>query len=373
MYEVNAHVLKMLTTSNWAPITQTALENLIEDMRYKAIIKEYIGVLKNSVRELEKYKGFNKENLLLVEYSLIYFYSTLSKYSNKVKELEEFCNTLYNSIDSNVNTDDVDTDTIFDNIEKGFCSFTGKRVISELGIKLDTESIIDIYNAWLHAHSTLCDFAKSLEDRLFDLHSDKWSRKVFALHSLTDKSSDGYTTSEPVDVIISFCNKITKYDEGTQKMISACLYNTKSTMTFDNRSFGFLYNFSPGSIVAMSPDDAQSSTHPYYMDDTLMHCLFRGTPIASIAKFYKISTLNLMTIYDFDEFKNKTFSYNEILIKDGTRPYGMLIFREAIDQFGQDVVFYCLGHRLPLFIRENDGRLTYVTVARLMKNYKMDI
>ena len=61
MYEVNAHVLKMLKNSNWAPTTQTALENLIEDMRYKAIIKEYIGVLKNSVRELEKHKGFSKD------------------------------------------------------------------------------------------------------------------------------------------------------------------------------------------------------------------------------------------------------------------------------------------------------------------------
>lgn len=372
MYEVNAHVLKMLKNSNWAPTTQTALENLIEDMRCKAIIKEYIGVLKNSVRELEKYKGFSKENLLLVEYSLIDFYSTLSKYSNKAKELEEFCNTLRNSIDSNVNTDDVNTDAVFDNIEKGFCGFTGKRVIAELGIRLDTESIIDIYNAWLYAHSTLCDFAKSLEDKLFELHSDKWSRKVFSLHSVTNKSPDGYTISEPVDVIISFCKDLTKYDKITQKMISACLYNTKSTMTFDNRSFGFLYSFSPGSIVAMSPDDAQSSMHPYYKNDTLMHCLLRGTPIASIAKFYKISTLNLMTIYDFDEFKNKTFSYNEILIKEGIQPYGMLIFREALTQFGQDVVFYCLGHRLPLFIRENDGRLTYIPLARLMKNYKMD-
>lgn len=375
MYEVNSKILNMLKISKWSPTTQTALENLIEDPMYRAIIKQYFSVIRNSVKDLKRNEIFDMDRLQDVEFALAKCYSTLAKYSAEGERLEKFCNKLYHNIDCKSSVD-----VILKDLEEGFSNFEGKSVIAKLGLKLTTNIIVEIYNVWLDAHTALCDFAKAVEEDLFKLHGEKWYRNVFNLSKITNKNE--YVLEEPVDIIISFCDDLTKYSDSSQKMISACLYNTKSKTTFDNRSFGFLYRFSKDSIIAMSPSDTESALLQFTENDNLLHCLFRGTPLESAVSYYHASTIDLMTIYDYDVFKNKTYSYNEIMLKEGTKPYGMLIFREALQseikddkddsteslilaQHGLQVITYCICNKLPLFVRESNGDLKYLPAERI--------
>ena len=53
------------------------------------------------------------------------------------------------------------------------------------------------------------------------------------------------------------------------------------------------------------------------------------------------------------------------MLKEGTVPYGMLIFREALAQYGLQVISYCICNKLPLFVREPNGDLKYITESDL--------
>lgn len=386
LYEKNAQILKMLRISKWSPTTQKGLEDILEDPMYKANIEQYFNVIRNSINDIKDSSFYDEGQIKTVGRYLITFYSTLTQYSTLTKgtslnrtssksrvemrtcdlsnkELNDYCEYLTELIDSkNLNIDE-----ILNTIEKGLCGFISKDVLAKLNIDLDLKAITDIYHAWLDVHEELCTLAMCLEESLKIQHKDNWIRNVFDL-SWVDESRE---LQEPADVIISFCRDLAKYDNSTQKVISACLYNTKSNYTFDNRKFGFMYKYKTDQIIAMSPSDAEAALSSYRDNDTLIHCLFRGTPIESIVRYYQASTLDLETIYDFNEFKEKTFKYNEILLKEEAKPYGMLVFREVLAKETDlaknfyEIMLHCFKHNLALFIREKDGNLKYITATKI--------
>ena len=375
LYEKNAQILKMLRISKWSPTTQKSLENILEDQMYKANIKQYFNVIRNSINDIKDSSFYDEGQIKTVGRYLITFYSTLSNKETTLanKELNDYCEYLTELIDSkNPNIDE-----ILNTIEKGIYGFISKDVLAKLNIDLDLKAITDIYHAWLDVHEELCTLATCLEESLKIIHKDSWIRNVFDL-SWVDESKE---LQEPADIIVSFCRDLTKYDTNTQKVISACLYNTKSNYTFDNRKFGFMYKYKTDLIIAMSPSDAEAATLSYRDNDTLIHCLLRGTPIESVVRYYQASTLDLETIYDFSKFKEKTFKYNEILLKEESKPYGMLVFREALYETSlqytaevktcnltknlYEIMLHCFKHNLALFIREKDGSLKYIPATKI--------
>lgn len=142
-----------------------------------------------------------------------------------------------------------------------------------------------------------------------------------------------------------------------------------------------MYKYKTDLIIAMSPSDAEASTLSYRDNDTLIHCLLRGTPIESVVRYYQASTLDLETIYDFNKFKEKTFKYNEILLKEEAKPYDMLIFREVLNEISSksttevrtydlvknlyEIMLHCFKHNLALFIRVKDVSLKYIPATKI--------
>lgn len=418
IYEKNAQILNMLKISKWSPTTQSGLKTILEDPMYKYNIEQYFNVIRNSINDIKDSAFYDESQIKTVGRYLITFYSALAQLpegfpqsttsneeSTLAKEIlndgnlaqeipikvsqsalqrkiiNDYCEYLTELIDSkNPNIDE-----ILNTIEKGLYGFISKDILAKLNIDLDLKAITRIYHAWLDVHEELCTLVMCLEKSLKIIHKDSWIRNVFDL-SWVNESKE---LQEPVDIIVSFCRDLTKYDTSTQKVISACLYNTKSNYTFDNRKFGFMYKYRTDLIIAMSPSDAESATLICRDNDILIHCLFRGTPIESVARYYQASTLDLETIYDFNEFKEKTFKYNEILLKEEAKPYGMLIFREALEETSlqsttevrtcdlaknlYEIVLHCFKHNLALFIREKDGRLKYIPATKIESFVKESI
>ena len=377
LYEKNAQILKMLRISKWSPTTQKGLEDILEDPMYKANIKQYFNVIRNSINDIKDSSFYDEGQIKTVGRYLITFYSTLTQLpqdfpqsSTKVSQSTLQCETINNYCEyltELIDSKNPNIDEILNTIEKGLYGFISKDVLAKLNIDLDLKAITDIYHAWLDVHEELCTLATCLEESLKIIHKDSWLRNVFDL-SWVDENKE---LQEPADVIISFCRDLAKYDNSTQKVISACLYNTKSNYTFDNRKFGFMYKYKTDLIIAMSPSDAEAATSSCRDNDTLIHCLFRGTPIESVVRYYQASTLDLETIYDFNEFKEKTFKYNEILLKEEAKPYGMLVFREVLAketdlaQNLYEIMLHCFKHNLALFIREKDGSLKYISATKI--------
>ena len=363
MYKVNAKILKMLKDNNWLPLTQNILEDLFDNPEYPVILEQYFKKFQYLAKSTHNLGKLDIERLIQLEGLLAEFYSTLAQDSVNNKNVQEVSNGLKANHDFNAENyrQMFFLDEIINYIKLGFNLGIKKSLPFELKSDIELEKSVKIFKDWLNCHNELCDLMKEMENTLFKQFSGEWEKSVFSEDKIQEctTSKDNLTLQGPFDVIISFCEDLTLYDSSNQKMISACLYNTKSESTFKNRTFGFLYGFSPENIIAMSPSDAEASTLPYTKNNTLIQCLLSGRPVYSESQYLQVIKKYLLPIYDYNEFKRKTLKYNEILLREEAKPYGMLIFREALARYGVSIVAYCISHRLSMFVREENGDLKY--------------
>lgn len=375
MYKVNAQILKMLKDNNWLPLTQNILEDLFDNPEYPVILEQYFKKFQYLAKIINNLGKLDIERLIQLEGLLAEFYSTLAQNSINNKNVQEVSNGLKANHDFNAENyrQMFFLDEVINYIKFGFSLGIKKSLPFELKSDIELEKSIKIFKDWLNCHNELCDLMKEMENTLFKQFSVEWKKNVFNENKIQKctTSKNNLTIQGPFDVIISFCEDLTLYDSGNQKMISACLYNTKSDITFKNRTFGFLYSFSQENIIAMSPSDAEASTIFYTKNNTLIQCLLSGRPVYSGSQYLQVIQKHLLPIYDYNEFKRKTIKYNEILLKEEAKPYGMLIFREALTSYGVSIIAYCISHKLSMFVREENGDLKYYSEDSLY-NYLKD-
>lgn len=375
MYKVNAQILKMLKDNNWLPLTQNILEDLFDNPEYPVILEQYFKKFQYLAKIINNLGKLDIERLIQLEGLLAEFYSTLAQNSINNKNVQEVSNGLKANYDFNAENykQMFFLDEVINYIKFGFSLGIKKSLPFELKSDIELEKSIKIFKDWLNCHNELCDLMKEMENTLFKQFSVEWKKNVFNEDKIQKctTSKNNLTLQGPFDVIISFCEDLTLYDSGNQKMISACLYNTKSDITFKNRTFGFLYSFSQENIIAMSPSDAEASTIFYTKNNTLIQCLLSGRPVYSGSQYLQVIQKHLLPIYDYNEFKRKTIKYNEILLKEEAKPYGMLVFREALTRYGVSIIAYCISHKLSMFVREENGDLKYYSEDSLY-NYLKD-
>lgn len=363
---MNKHLLKKIQNSNWLPMSQKILDNLFDNPDYPIMIEQYFKIFQYLAKTANSYELLDVEKLIHLEGTLAEFYSALAKCSTNSKNVQAISDGLKANHDyCSENWKQIFfIDEVLNYIKFGFSLGIKKCNTFNLKESITLEDSAQIFNAWLNCHVELCELIVILEDSLFNRFSHEWERNVFDQNKIQNNSKS-QTIKGAIDLIISFSDDLTKYSNSNQKMISACLYNTKSEITYGGRKFGFLYSFSQDSIIAMSPSDAEASTLPYSENDTLIQCLLKGKPTYSERRYLQASQIDLLPIYDYNKFKEKTFKYNEILLKEEVKPYGMLIFREALAQYGIPIITYCISHRLSMFIREKSGDLKYITTNDL--------
>lgn len=375
MYKMNAQILKMLKDNNWLPLTQNILEDLFANPEYPVILEQYFRKFQYLAKIINNLGKLDIERLIQLEGLLAEFYSTLAQNSINNKNVQEVSNGLKANHDFNAENyrQMFFLDEVINYIKFGFSLGIKKSLPFELKSDIELEKSIKIFKDWLNCHNELCDLMKKMENTLFKQFSVEWKKNVFNEDKIQKctTSKNNLTLQGPFDVIISFCEDLTLYDSGNQKMIFACLYNTKSDITFKNRTFGFLYSFSQENIIAMSPSDAEASTIFYTKNNTLIQCLLSGRPVYSGSQYLQVIQKHLLPIYDYNEFKRKTIKYNEILLKEEAKPYGMLIFREALTSYGVSIIAYCISHKLSMFVREENGDLKYYSEDSLY-NYLKD-
>lgn len=388
MYKMNAQILKMLKDNNWLPLTQNILEDLFANPEYPVILEQYFRKFQYLAKITNNLGKLDIEKIIQLEGLLAEFYSILAKNSvgstaedeskyldQKSSMLQEVSNGLKANHDFNAENyrQMFFLDEVINYIKFGFSLGIKKSLPFELKSDIELEKSIKIFKDWLNCHNELCDLMKEMENTLFKQFSVEWKKNVFNENKIQKctTSKNNLTIQGPFDVIISFCEDLTLYDSGNQKMISACLYNTKSDITFKNRTFGFLYSFSQENIIAMSPSDAEASTIFYTKNNTLIQCLLSGRPVYSGSQYLQVIQKHLLPIYDYNEFKRKTIKYNEILLKEEAKPYGMLVFREALTRYGVSIIAYCISHKLSMFVREENGDLKYYSEDSLY-NYLKD-
>lgn len=383
LYAVNLNMIKMIQGIKWIPNGNKALENLIanQDGYYK--LNNYFNALQSMIEEISTFsnKTLDKSELISVEQSLLMFYYTLQNenitQSENISQIKKIINVLENNIDfyQKDKEHNFHIPTIIENIKMGFCSFSTENSIIDFKSDLAKKDIVDIYRDWFNCYYSLYHLQNYLEQIITNQYVNDWENNVFSIKKIPSSAYyNEHVITGSHDVIVSFCEDISKYYTTSQRIISASLHNTKSRRTFRNRTFGFMYSFSPDIIISMSPSDAEVSIEQHSNTVPNIFKLLKDCiPMCENGKSLHLSTIYLKTMYDFETFKKETIKYNEILIKEGSVPYGMFIFREAIDIHGASVMSYCISHDLPLFICNIDGSLHYIPSEELYKRLKSSI
>ena len=295
LYEMNEHLLKEIQSSNWLPMSQKILDNVFDNPEYPTIVERYFKTFQYLAKTTNNYGLLDIEDLIHLEGLLAEFYSALAKHSTNSKNIQaisdglkanhDFCLENWKQI--------FFIDEVLNYIKFGFSLGIKKCNTFNLKENIAIENSAQIFNDWLNCHVELCKLIVSMENSLYDRFSPEWERNVFNKNKVQNNFKT-QTISGTKDLIISFSDDLTKYSYSSQKMISACLYNTKSEVTFDNRSFGFLYSFSKDTIIAMSPSDAESSILLYSESNTLIQCLLSGKPTYSERRYLQASQIDLL-------------------------------------------------------------------------------
>lgn len=366
LYNVNYKIIKMLEELKWAPYDQDSLAELITESDNFHLMNTYFQMLQSLAEEVKDLNLLDKDELIDVERALLNFYSTLAQYSTKQNRVEEICNFLEKHLDfyREDKNNNFHLPTVIKLLHSSFCLFSKTKINIKLKENMNTNEITRLYKAWISSYSALFYFHKYVEKTLTNFYGENWKDNVFDLNKL-DGLNCVQEIKGPSDVIVSFCEDISKYYTTSQQVISASLHNTKSRNTYHGRSFGFMYSFSPDTLIAMNPHDTESAVIPIEDLAESLKLITRGVPVQDEKHYYCVSPLGLRPIYNFDKFKNETYKYNEILLEAGTVPFGMFIFREALNTHGLSVMACCINHDLPLFICDKNGNMKYIPVNEI--------
>lgn len=368
---------------------RTKNKNVILDIEYgeEIIIPENKDVLALFVCLSQYYKA-------LAEYSneIIDTYETKKCTTNKPQfannELNEIIVELQRYEDMYFNDDfSISTDDMFKALAKYYHPICTN--VWEIHLKRDMayEQLQTLYKNFLNCSISICDLISSIEEVMFVLYKSSWQKNVLTRKNLNRyySTNKSFSINKPQNVIISFCNNVTKYANSSQDIISASLFNTKDLVSnndkskaFQDREFGFLYDFSPDTILGMEPSDLYSYNTNLNSYSRILDALFREVPLCghfqisrrhapifTEAKAVHMSTMWLKPIYDFNEFQEKTVIYNEIVLCEEAKPYGIFVFRDKLCEVIPEIFSLTIVMGLPLFICNSNGSLDYVPCDKI--------
>lgn len=421
LYTVNVKLLRMIQNSRWIPSDVNALEKLLNtkivginiDTILPAIFSWFNEINSKINPKINSKNGNdtnflipNNKDLILILRCLLQYYKTLIECSNKIIDINETKknpNLKGMTADNEINkiivslqkyedmyfndNFNVDTEELFRALAKYLHPICNEVWKISLKNELSQRQIKELYIQFLNCGISLYDLINLISDTMFTLYSSKWVNNV-----LSDKNLNKYTMShskfkinQPQNIIISFCDNIVKYENSSQDIISSSLFNTKDLVSadkedkaFHDRSFGFMYSFSQDIILGMNMEDTYSYnvTLNSYLD--ILSALFQGIPLCSnfcvsqenapahaLAKVIQMSILGLKPIYDLDELKSKTFTYNEIVLSSTAKPYGIFVFRDKLYEVLPEVFSLSISMQLPLFICNQDGSLDCIPCNKI--------
>ena len=369
LFSVNVKILNMLKNSKWIPSTVKSLENLLNTKLPDISINLYLITISKWYKEVyTRQHGLNK--LLKINNALLLYYQNVYKYSDYSENNRNCIEDLVTTIDflkQFNNNYKASADCIFSALAKGFSPICKGSFHINLKRDLTQKEIESIYVSFLNSIELLYDLIFLIEDKMFQLYGNDWENRVFDEQKLKNYDcSVQFKITVPQDIIISFCEDTDKYYSSTQKIISASLHNTKSRNTYKNRSFGFMYSFSPDEIVAMCPDDIQSLNITITNYTELLATVFQGIPLHTLVQRMKLSPIDLKPIYNLDEFKEKTVLYNEIVLRETAKPFGIFVFREKLQEVLSKLFSLVITMQLPLFVCNTDGSLDFIPYNKIL-------
>lgn len=379
LYSVNTKIFDMIKNSKWIPSTVTSLESLLNTKLPDISIDLYLTAISQWYEEVYTRQHGLRE-LTRVIHALLLYYRNVQMYLNE--------NNSNDSIDNDITKQDIreelndiiiflkqfdnnfssSADDLFAALAKGFSPICKDSFQIDLKRDLTKKEIEIIYLSFLNSMTLMYDLISSIEEKMFHLHQNAWKTRILSEQKVKEFStSSQFRISGPQDIIVSFCEDINRYLCSNQKIISASLHNTKSRITFKNRRFGFMYNFNPENIIAMCPDDIQSSNTSTTVYTELLATIFQGIPIHNLTQRMKLSPIDLKPIYNLDEFKENTILYNEIVLSENAEPFGIFVFRENLNNVKAKVFSLAVVNRLPLFVCNVDGSLNFVSYDKILK------
>ena len=389
LYTVNVKLLRMIQNSRWIPSDVNALEKLLNTKIVGINVDTILPTIfswfneinskinpkinsKSNV-QLRNNTDFlipNNKDIILILRCLLQYYKTLIECSNEIininetkknpnlkgvtadNEINKIIVSLQKYEDMYFNDNfNVDTEELFRALAKYLHPICNEVWKISLKNELSQRQIKELYIQFLNCGISLYDLINLISDTMFTLYSSKWVNNV-----LSDKNLNKYTMShskfrinQPQNIIISFCDNIVKYEN-----------SSKDTILGMNMEDTYSYNITLNSYLE------------------ILSALFQGIPLCSnfcvpqedapvyaLAKVIQMSSLGLKPIYDLDELKSKTFTYNEIVLSSTAKPYGIFVFRDKLYEVLPEVFSLAISMQLPLFICNQDGSLDHMPCNKI--------
>lgn len=387
IYEVNAHLLKMLNESDFRPANKEVLEAIINAPRKAYNLNRAFDEFEKWFNILPKNSNTNIDALLSACTGLYTYYFYLKEHLEKVDNYE----VLYSRVDRLEHHDvcyfENNVHEMFDLIANCFTLTKGKIPEIKLVDDIEKKDVEFLYKCFIGAYSKLFTWITIQENELQHLNSFSWSDRVLGkdwemqygntLAQNLTRSGDlaqylpkATIIPGPQFVLVSFCENTSKLYYSTQNVISASLINTKSHKCFHDRAFGFMYNFSTDNLFAMSFEDANSSC---WWNNTLEHLLtllIKGEPLLSVIQGIQASPIDLSPLYNFDELLAKTEKYNEVLLKPQIKTYGIFVWEDELKDHFSQVCSLSTVFCVPLFICRADGSLVVINWQNVFEDVK---
>lgn len=415
-YKTNAHLLEMLKNLKFIPSDKNTLEVIINSTKTAGTFNRYFGMYRkwfNKVYSTDIEKG-KKELLSLCNSSYLY-YEYLYKYILNTQSFKEVYAALaqlyyqqnplehttiketYASQDkildgrddssesrylaqlnhrqdyaSQINPQQfTDVSKLFDLLERVFGYRSDCVKPLKLKSEITLEEIATIYKKYTSLLSELFSAICSLEDRIIKDNWTDWKCDVLGDKALAQLSlNNKLEIQDPSIVIVSFCNDTSKYFMHTQKMISAMLFKTDTNYSFDDRTFGFMYNAKQEDFIAMSFSDMYSSTVTIESLEESFQTLFCGKPMLTVDKIIEATPIDLLPLYDLNELLNSTYDYNELLLKPDAKPYGIFVWEKRLSKCFSQVCSLSTVMHIPLFICRQDGSLLIINWQNVFEDVK---
>ena len=415
-YKTNAHLLEMLKNLKFIPSDKNTLEVIINSTKTAGTFNRYFGMYRkwfNKVYSTDIEKG-KKELLSLCNSSYLY-YEYLYKYILNTQSFKEVYAALaqlyyqqnplehttiketYASQDkildgrddssesrylaqlnhrqdyaSQINPQQfTDVSKLFDLLERVFGYRSDCVKPLKLKSEITLEEIATIYKKYTSLLSELFSAICSLEDRIIKDNWTDWKCDVLGDKALAQLSlNNKLEIQDPSIVIVSFCNDTSKYFMNTQKMISAMLFKTDTNYSFDDRAFGFMYNAKQEDFIAMSFSDMYSSTVTIESLEESFQTLFCGKPMLTVDKIIEATPIDLLPLYDLNELLNRTYDYNELLLKPDAKPYGIFVWEKRLSKCFSQVCSLSTVMHIPLFICRQDGSLLIINWQNVFEDVK---
>ena len=342
----------MLNSSDFAPTTVQTLEDILNLSRKAQKLKAAFLEFKKLYEELDNFiSNDTKYRLANACESMRCYYEYIK---NFLKNTEDYL-SLYVEIEKLKKLDTLhDFSKVIEIASNLFCP---DSLIPEFKLvdTIEQKELTWIYKSFIGSHVKLTQWIIFIQSDISNLNEFNWSSKVFEDDFRT------LTKTERIhDVkyaLISFCEDTTKLNSNEQNVISTSLINVSDYKSFQDKSYGFLYRFNKEDLLAMSFENANES---YIFANTLpkiYQLLIEGCPLVSTIEGIKASPISLKPLYNLDDVLAKTEKSNEILLRENSKPFGIFVLEDKLENCIRQVYSLSIVYKLPLFILKNDGSL----------------